>query len=125
MHAELKYVLSITSSLEQSLAIVISVSCYLQHYLFLSIKMSILLLNDKNEDKLLLKKKVKNKTELEIAITDSTSNLPLGKALNLLVHIHSRVFDKAIATIRESSPSELTVHIIECKIQTHALRYIY
>lgn len=79
--------------------------------------MSILLFNEENDDSLLLEKngQSQNENELEVAIKESSSDLPLGKALNLLVHIHSRIFDKAIVTIRESLPAELTIHIIECK----------
>lgn len=76
-----------------------------------------------NDDRLLLKKQKSSniETELESTIKESTSDLPLGKALNLLVHIHGHIFDKAINTIRHATPAELTVHSIECKIQTTML----
>lgn len=68
----------------------------------------------------LLKKSHANQgvSELENAIKESTADLPLGKALNLLVNIHNHIFDKAVSTIRESTPAELTLKAIESKIQS-------
>ncbi|GAA5817484.1 hypothetical protein MFLAVUS_011032 [Mucor flavus] len=76
-----------------------------------------MLIDQVNDDALMLERNglLKNNTEseLETVIKESTSDLPLGKALNLLLNIHSRVFDKAIGTIRESTQAELTVQAIE------------
>ncbi|KAG2196055.1 hypothetical protein INT47_008149 [Mucor saturninus] len=68
-----------------------------------------------DDDRLLLTKprSSNNENELEAAIKDSTSDLPLGKSLYLLVHVHGHVFDKAMTTIRQATPAELTVHSIE------------
>lgn len=78
-----------------------------------------MLIDQINDDALMLERNglLKNNTEneLETVIKESTSDLPLGKALNLLLNIHSHVFDKAIGTIRESTQAELTIQAIECK----------
>lgn len=78
------------------------------------------MLNDQvNDDALMLERngliQTKTENELETIIKESTSDLPLGKALNLLLNIHARVFDKAITTVRESTPAELAIQSIECK----------
>lgn len=78
-----------------------------------------MLIDQVNDDALMLERNglLKNSTEseLETVIKESTSDIPLGKALNLLLNIHSQVFDKAIHTIRESTQAELTIQAIECK----------
>jgi hypothetical protein len=87
--------------------------------------MSKLLIDEENEEALLLERNgllnnskiSKSAQEFETAMINSTSDLPLGKALNLLVNVHSHVLDKAISTIQESSPNELTLKILECKCQ--------
>ncbi|KAI9348898.1 hypothetical protein BD770DRAFT_164236 [Pilaira anomala] len=77
-----------------------------------------LMLNDQvNDDALMLERngliQAKTESELETVIKESTSDLPLGKALNLLLNIHARVFDKAVTTVRESAPAELAIQSIE------------
>lgn len=83
-----------------------------------------LLLDRDNEEPLIVEQtKILNKDathepalqELENTIHDSVSDFPLGKALNLLVNIHGHIFDKAVQVIRESTPTELTVKVIESK----------
>jgi hypothetical protein len=53
--------------------------------------------------------------ELEETMKESTSDLPLGKALHLLVNIHGHIFDKAVNTIKEFTPEELTIKTVESK----------
>ncbi|KAI8350928.1 hypothetical protein EDC96DRAFT_519232 [Choanephora cucurbitarum] len=47
--------------------------------------------------------------ELEESIETAVSDLPLGKALHLLLHVHSHVLDKAFETIRSSDPAHLLI----------------
>jgi hypothetical protein len=57
--------------------------------------------------------------ELEKTLQESTSDLPLNKALHLLLHVHGHVFDKAVTGITEtSSPAELMLKKTECKLYT-------
>lgn len=78
-----------------------------------------MLIDQVNDDALMLERngllKDNTESELENVIKESTSDLPLGKALNLLLNIHGHVFDKAISAIRESTQAKLTVQTIECK----------
>lgn len=82
--------------------------------------MSILLVDKENEDALMMERTgLLNShepiNELEETIKESVSDLPLGKALHLLVNIHGHIFDKAVNVMRESSPAELTLKAIESK----------
>ncbi|KAI8076271.1 hypothetical protein BDF21DRAFT_66511 [Thamnidium elegans] len=76
-----------------------------------------MLIDQVNDDTLMLERngllKDNTESELETVIKESTSDLPLGKALNLLLNIHGHVFDKAIGTIRKSTRAELTAQAIE------------
>ncbi|KAI8078967.1 uncharacterized protein B0P05DRAFT_541886 [Gilbertella persicaria] len=47
--------------------------------------------------------------ELEKAIEDAVSDLPLGKALHLLLNVHRHVFDKAVDTIQTCDASQLVL----------------
>lgn len=86
--------------------------------------MSTLLFDRENEESLIVEKTtILNKDatqepalhELEKTIHESVSDFPLGKALNLLVNIHGHIFDKAVQIVRDSTPTELTVKVIESK----------
>lgn len=67
----------------------------------------------------LLYKEKENKNqplkELEEAIKESTSDLPVGKAIHLLLHVHGQVFDKAIKYLKESTPNEHVLLMADCK----------
>lgn len=70
-------------------------------------------------------KENKNKPlqELEEEFKQSTSDLPVGKAIHLILHIHDQVLDKAIQSIKASSPKEHILLMAECKnfcMTTHA-----
>jgi hypothetical protein len=55
--------------------------------------------------------------ELKKSLQESTSDLPLNKALHLLIHVHAHVFDKAVTSItKASSPAELMIKKTECKL---------
>lgn len=71
---------------------------------------------DKEESDIFLlnRKKRESESELEKLHKETIPDIPLSKALHLLVNVHGRVFDKAISTIRQSSPLELSVKIGEC-----------
>ncbi|CAO3634881.1 unnamed protein product [Mucor hiemalis] len=84
--------------------------------------MSTLLFDRENEESVIVKKTtILNKDatqepalhELEKTIHKSVSDFPLGKALNLLVNIHGHIFDKAVQIVRDSTPTELTMKVIE------------
>ena len=64
--------------------------------------------------------------ELKESIETAVSDLPLGKALHLLLHVHSHVLDKAFETIRSSDPTHLLIAKADCKrfISSPSLFYL-
>lgn len=88
--------------------------------------MSILLLDtEENEPSKILERNVliheKDTTidpfinELGKSIHETTIDLPLGKALHLLLNVHGQVFDKAVASIQKSTTAELAIKSAECR----------
>jgi hypothetical protein len=53
--------------------------------------------------------------ELEKSIHETTIDLPLGKALHLLLNVHRQVFDKAATSIQKSTTAELAIKSSECR----------
>ncbi|KAI8364563.1 hypothetical protein BD560DRAFT_164355 [Blakeslea trispora] len=57
--------------------------------------------------------------ELKESVETAVGDLPLGKALHLLLHVHNHVFDKAIETIRSSA-----THLLMARIDSPTVRAI-
>ncbi|KAG1174962.1 hypothetical protein G6F70_002347 [Rhizopus microsporus] len=85
---------------------------------------------------LLNRKKRESESELEKLHKETIPDIPLSKALHLLANVHGQVFDKAISTIRQSSPLELSVKIgesptvkallsIESYLETNKFKHVY
>ncbi|KAI9470751.1 MAG: hypothetical protein EXX96DRAFT_490804 [Benjaminiella poitrasii] len=51
--------------------------------------------------------------DLEKTIREYTSDLPLGKAIYLLLNIHGHVFDKAVISIKEATSPEILIKMSE------------
>ncbi|KAF1804576.1 hypothetical protein V8B55DRAFT_1499181 [Mucor lusitanicus] len=52
--------------------------------------------------------------ELKKSIQETTADLPLGKALHLLLNVHGQVFDKAVSSIQKcSTAAEIAIKIAE------------
>lgn len=74
---------------------------------------------------LLNRKKRESESELEKLHKETIPDIPLSKALHLLANVHGQVFDKAISTIRQSSPLELSVKIGECNYINFSLSLFF
>ncbi|CAO3674999.1 unnamed protein product [Rhizopus microsporus] len=90
----------------------------------------------KNHIFLLNRKKRESESELEKLHKETIPDIPLSKALHLLANVHGQVFDKAISTIGQSSPLELSVKIgesptvkallsIESYLETNKFKHVY
>lgn len=54
--------------------------------------------------------------ELKKSIQETTADMPLGKALHLLLNVHGQVFDKAVSSILKSSTAaEIAIKTAECR----------
>ncbi|CEP13984.1 hypothetical protein [Parasitella parasitica] len=88
-----------------------------------AIMSKLLLDNDENESFKVFEKNIsidgKDNTvdsfanELEKSVQEATADLPLGKALHLLLHVHGQVFDKAVLAIQNSTAEELAIKVVE------------
>ncbi|KAI8641797.1 hypothetical protein BD408DRAFT_202394 [Parasitella parasitica] len=86
----------------------------------------LLLDNDDNEPSRILERNIlineKNNArdsfvnEVEKSIHEATTDLSLGKALHLLLHVHGQVFDKAVLSIQNSTAEELAIKVTESLI---------
>lgn len=65
--------------------------------------------------------------ELKKSIQETTADLPLGKALHLLLNVHGQVFDKAVSSIQKcSTAAEIAIKIAECRYAIlHAETHIH
>lgn len=58
--------------------------------------------------------------ELKKSIQETIADMPLGKALHLLLNVHSQVFDKAVSSILKSSTAaEIAIKTAECRYALH------
>lgn len=82
---------------------------------------------DKEESDIFLlnRKKRESESELEKLHKETIPDIPLSKALYLLANVHGQVFDKAISTIRQSSPLELSVKVGECNYISSLSLYFF
>ncbi|KAL7313618.1 hypothetical protein PS15m_007342 [Mucor circinelloides] len=51
--------------------------------------------------------------ELKKSIQETTADMPLGKALHLLLNVHGQVFDKAVSFLQSSTAAEIAIKTAE------------
>jgi len=59
--------------------------------------------------------------ELKKSIQETTADMPVGKALHLLLNVHGQVFDKAVSFLQSSTAAEIVIKAAECR---YACRHV-